>query len=92
MNDIFKRLEELCTKLSNYGYDISNYAMQDIKNKRTDREIILLSIKNIQVQFKNNELQLYTISSNIKIDYDFMVELNYLNDVKNDFNEGKNIK
>lgn len=26
------------------------------------------------------------------IDYDFMVELNYLNDVKNDFNEGKNIK
>lgn len=92
MKDTFKRLEELCNKLKYYGYPVSTYAMQDIENERTDREIILFTIKNIQVQFKDNELQLHTTSSNIKIDYDFMVELNYLNEVRNDFNEGKNIK
>lgn len=92
MKDTFKRLEELCNKLFDNGFCISKYAKKDIENERTDREIIILSTTALYLKFENSKLRVETKSSNMLVDDSFVMQVNYLNDIKNEFNAGKELQ
>lgn len=92
MKDIFRRLNTLVSMLTKAGYKVSDYTKQDIENERTDREIIILSDKRYSLKFEDGFLNLHTNYSNIEIDNEYIVDINYLNNIKNDFNKSNNTK
>lgn len=87
MKNIFNNLMELIPVLMEEGYKISSYTLLDIKNERTDREITIINNDNFKLFFNDNKLYLSTTYSGRVIDDNFIKEVNYLNMIKNHFNE-----
>lgn len=87
MKNIFDNLMELIPVLIEQGYKISNYALLDIKNERTDRKITITNNDNFELSFSNNKLSLNTTFSGRTIDDDFINQANFLNMIKNQFNK-----
>lgn len=78
--------------LTKAGYKVSDYTKQDIENERTDREIIILSNKRYSLKFEDGILNLHTNYSNVEIDNEYIIDINYLNNIKNEFNKSNNTK
>lgn len=87
MENKFNVLMEVVSELISLKYDITSYTLIDIKNERSDREIILVSTNQFKLYFEKGIIKLETTYSNLKVDSDFIDNITTLNSLKDQFNE-----
>lgn len=87
MDNVFDNLMELIPFLIKEGYVIASYTLLDIKHEKKDRKITIVENDNFELYFDDNKLHLNTTYSGRVVNDIFIEQANYLNMIKNQFNE-----